>query len=535
MYLFRYENYTEPNSLRRPTSRQAAPGPHQPGVRPPCSVRSRRTSPSALTLLRHLRRLEHRRLQYDRHIVHGGGAVLVLTCDRLRPPTAAPPGHPCLIVGAGRAAAQEQVGVVEAIEGQAEVLHAGASAWTALGAKATRCCWATSFAPRPTASSASCCGRIPSSSSAPARSSRSRAAPRAHRRVALPAPVRHLRAIVTERYSELRGRFEVETPTAIAGVRGTSLHRAVRPGAGGDAGRGHRARHARARAGARDRGRARSTSGPGWRRACGAAPGPRVRSRCPRAAAPAPRGDRAGAWRVAATGERAGRAPAPARRRACPVARGAGPSTSPCSRRAGRSRRRRRRPFLPGTALTTGTIASPCGDRVGVMAVCAAIALAIAARAADRAGAARGARPQAARLPLSRARADRRAGPGGGDRRDRRGEPRRGRPLAVAAQRGWPSWSTASHAPGVTAIGLDVVLDQPATAVDRGALEAALDGESAAHGGGAARGPAAASSTRTRSSLPRFRRAGTRGAGALLRVRRRTPTPDAGRRPRFPR
>src|SRR5262249_12260005 len=30
-----------------------------------------------------------------------------------------------------------------------------------------------------------------------------------------------LRAIVTERYSQLRGRFDVETPTAIAGVRGT--------------------------------------------------------------------------------------------------------------------------------------------------------------------------------------------------------------------------------------------------------------------------------------------------------------------------
>src|SRR4029453_18162753 len=40
------------------------------------------------------------------------------------------------VSAASRASAQEQVGVVDAIEGQAEVLHAGASAWTALGEKA---------------------------------------------------------------------------------------------------------------------------------------------------------------------------------------------------------------------------------------------------------------------------------------------------------------------------------------------------------------------------------------------------------------
>jgi hypothetical protein len=39
-----------------------------------------------------------------------------------------------------------------------------------------------------------------------------------------------LRAIVTQRYAELRGRFEVATPTAIAGVRGTIFIMRYDPG-----------------------------------------------------------------------------------------------------------------------------------------------------------------------------------------------------------------------------------------------------------------------------------------------------------------
>src|SRR4029450_4211409 len=61
--------------------------------------------------------------------------------------------------------------------------------------------------------------------------------------------------------------------------------------------------------------------------------------------------------------------------------------------------------------------------------------------------------------------------------------------LAEIGRWPWPRSRLAAlvdrlHAAGVTAIGLDVVLDQPATAIDRGALRAGLEGDPQGAGGG---------------------------------------------------
>ncbi len=127
----------------------------------------------------------------------------------------------CVVATSWRAFAQEQVGVVETVEGQAEALHPGASAWTPLsdktpvllgdqlrtqaGAKLRVVLREDSVLQVGPASQLEITEQL--------------LAPTAVSRFQLLFGT--LRAIVTERYSQLRGRFEVETPTAIAGVRGT--------------------------------------------------------------------------------------------------------------------------------------------------------------------------------------------------------------------------------------------------------------------------------------------------------------------------
>jgi len=123
--------------------------------------------------------------------------------------------------GWGRASAQEQVGVVDAIEGQAEVLHAGASAWTPLGEKAPvllgdQLRTQAGAKLRVVLREDSVLQLGPSSQ---LEITQQLLAPTTVSRFQLLFGT--LRAIVTERYSQLRGRFDVETPTAIAGVRGT--------------------------------------------------------------------------------------------------------------------------------------------------------------------------------------------------------------------------------------------------------------------------------------------------------------------------
>jgi len=127
------------------------------------------------------------------------------------------------VLGARRAPAEEQVGTIQGREGQADVLHAGATTWTPL----------TEGAPvllgdqlrtqsdgklRVVLREDSVLQVAPGSQLA---ITEQLLAPTVSSRFELLFGT--LRAIVTERYSQLRGQFEVETPTAIAGVRGTSF------------------------------------------------------------------------------------------------------------------------------------------------------------------------------------------------------------------------------------------------------------------------------------------------------------------------
>jgi hypothetical protein len=121
------------------------------------------------------------------------------------------------------AGAQEQVGVAATVEGEAEVLHAGASTWSPLVQGA------------PVLLKDQLRTRVDAKIRVELRGdSVLQVAPSSQVEVTeqllAPSGVSRfqllfgtLRAIVVERYSELNGRFEVETPTAIAGVRGTSF------------------------------------------------------------------------------------------------------------------------------------------------------------------------------------------------------------------------------------------------------------------------------------------------------------------------
>lgn len=121
------------------------------------------------------------------------------------------------------ARAQEQVGAVGAVEGQAEVLHPGASTWTPLAVGAPI---------------------LQGDQLRTQRDAKLRVALRegsvltlaANSRLTVteqavaPAPVSRfelllgvVRAVVPDAYAQPEARFEVETPTAVAGVRGTSF------------------------------------------------------------------------------------------------------------------------------------------------------------------------------------------------------------------------------------------------------------------------------------------------------------------------
>jgi ferric-dicitrate binding protein FerR (iron transport regulator) len=132
----------------------------------------------------------------------------------------------CLLgvsLAARRASAEEQVGVAETVEGHAEVLHAGASTWTALADGAPvllgdQLRTQADAKLRVVLRGDSMLQVAPSSQLAV---TEQLLAPTEVSRFELLFGT--LQAIVSERYAELRGRFEVETPTAIAGVRGTAF------------------------------------------------------------------------------------------------------------------------------------------------------------------------------------------------------------------------------------------------------------------------------------------------------------------------
>jgi len=124
---------------------------------------------------------------------------------------------------AATARSEEQVGSVAALEGQAEVLHAGASAWTPLGA-GDPILLGDQLRTRPDGKLRVVLREESVLTLAPGSElsiTEQLVAPAAVSRFQLLLGT--IKAAVTERYSEPNARFEVETPTAIAGVRGTSF------------------------------------------------------------------------------------------------------------------------------------------------------------------------------------------------------------------------------------------------------------------------------------------------------------------------
>jgi hypothetical protein len=118
---------------------------------------------------------------------------------------------------------QERVGAVAEVEGQAEVLHTGASAWTPL-AQGDPILLGDQLRTRPDAKLRVTLREDSVLTLAPDSQLT------VTEQVVAPATVSRfqlllgtIKAAVTERYSEPNARFEVETPTAIAGVRGTSF------------------------------------------------------------------------------------------------------------------------------------------------------------------------------------------------------------------------------------------------------------------------------------------------------------------------
>lgn len=128
-----------------------------------------------------------------------------------------------LLTCASLARAQEKVGSAAALEGKAEVLHKGAAAWAPLAAGDP--VFVGDQLRTLADSKLKVVFREDSVLSLAANSTMA-----VTEQTAAPAPVSSfslmlgtLKAIVTEKYAEPRARFEVETPTAVAGVRGTGF------------------------------------------------------------------------------------------------------------------------------------------------------------------------------------------------------------------------------------------------------------------------------------------------------------------------
>jgi hypothetical protein len=128
-----------------------------------------------------------------------------------------------LLACASIARGQEKVGSAAALEGKAEVLHRGATAWLPLAAGDP-----VFVGDQVRTLADSKLKIVFQEDSVLSLAASSTLA--VTEQTAAPAPVSSfslllgtLKAIVTERYSEPRARFEVETPTAIAGVRGTGF------------------------------------------------------------------------------------------------------------------------------------------------------------------------------------------------------------------------------------------------------------------------------------------------------------------------
>lgn len=132
----------------------------------------------------------------------------------------------CALAGllvAGAARAQDKVGSAAAVEGKAEVLHQGTTEWAPLAAGDP--VFVGDQVRTQADSKLKLVFREDSVLSLAANSTLA-----VTEQTVAPAPASSfslmlgtLKAIVTERYSEPRARFEVQTPTAVAGVRGTGF------------------------------------------------------------------------------------------------------------------------------------------------------------------------------------------------------------------------------------------------------------------------------------------------------------------------
>ena len=125
--------------------------------------------------------------------------------------------------GASIAWSQERVGAVTGVEGQAEVLHTGGGAWIPLS-QGDPILLGDQLRTRPDAKLSVTLREESVLTLAPALQltvTEQVVAPTAASRFQLLFGT--IKALVTERYSQPNARFEVETPTAIAGVRGTSF------------------------------------------------------------------------------------------------------------------------------------------------------------------------------------------------------------------------------------------------------------------------------------------------------------------------
>src|SRR5262249_34070086 len=127
------------------------------------------------------------------------------------------------VAAAPLARPHERVGSVTAIEGQAEVMHSGASTWSPLQ-EGDPVALGDQLRTRQDSKLRVALREDSGLTLAPASQLT------ITEQVVAPAPVSRfqlllgtIKAAVTERYSEPNARFEVATPTAIAGVRGTSF------------------------------------------------------------------------------------------------------------------------------------------------------------------------------------------------------------------------------------------------------------------------------------------------------------------------